>query len=152
MEIGALNILEVVWSSSLKRNCSVVYGTRGKDSCLSSIRMFTGNPLVIPPKDVCMGIFVSISCLIKLLTTSSLTEKKEDYTPSVTANEGTIAGTKDSVVVESASKDNTVAFTNTRNGVIPTGVLLTVAPFAAIMAIGAVGILVMVGKKRKRAE
>ena len=78
MEIGALNILEVVWSSSLKRNCSVVYGTRGKDSCLSSIRMFTGNPLVIPPKDVCMGIFVSISCLIKLLTTSSLTEKKED--------------------------------------------------------------------------
>ena len=82
----------------------------------------------------------------------TVTEKKEDYTPSVTANEGTIAGTKDSVVVESASKDNTVAFTNTRNGVIPTGVLLTVAPFAAIMAIGAVGILVMVGKKRKRAE
>ena len=82
----------------------------------------------------------------------TVTEKKEDYTPSVTANEGTIAGTKDSVVVESASKDNTVAFTNTRNGVIPTGVLLTVAPFAAIMAIGAVGIIVMVGKKRKRAE
>ena len=69
-------------------------------------------------------------------------ENAEDYKPTTPSNaSGTIA-----------SADVTAAFTNTRDGVIPTGVLLTVAPFAAIMAVGAVGIIVMVGKKRKRAE
>ena len=69
-------------------------------------------------------------------------ENAEDYKSS---NPNGITGTI-------ASDDVTAAFTNTRDGVIPTGVLLTVAPFAAIMAVGAVGIIVMVGKKRKRAE
>ena len=69
-------------------------------------------------------------------------ENAEDYKSS---NPNGITGTI-------ASDDVTAAFTNTRSGVIPTGVLLTVAPFAAIMAVGAVGIIVMVGKKRKRAE
>ena len=75
-------------------------------------------------------------------TKYEVTENAEDYKSS---NPDGITGTI-------ASDDVTAAFTNTRDGVIPTGVLLTVAPFAAIMAIGAVGILVMVGKKRKRAE
>ena len=75
-------------------------------------------------------------------TVYSVTENAEDYKPTIPDNaSGTIA-----------SADVTAAFTNTRSGVIPTGVLLTVAPFAAIMAVGAVGIIVMVGKKRKRAE
>ena len=71
-----------------------------------------------------------------------MTENPEDYKQTAPDNaSGTIV-----------SEDVTAAFTNTRSGVIPTGVLLTVAPFAAIMAVGAVGIIVMVGKKRKRAE
>ena len=75
-------------------------------------------------------------------TEYAVTENPEDYKQTAPDNaSGTIV-----------SEDVTAAFTNTRSGVIPTGVLLTVAPFAAIMAIGAVGILVMVGKKRKRAE
>ena len=75
-------------------------------------------------------------------TEYAVTENPEDYKQTAPENaSGTIA-----------SDDVTAAFTNTRSGVIPTGVLLTVAPFAAIMAVGAVGILVMVGKKRKRAE
>ena len=75
-------------------------------------------------------------------TVYSVTENAEDYKSS---NPNGITGTI-------ASDDVTAAFTNTRSGVIPTGVLLTVAPFATIMAVGAVGIIVMVGKKRKRAE
>ena len=75
-------------------------------------------------------------------TEYAVTENPEDYKQTAPDNaSGTIV-----------SEDVTAAFTNTRSGVIPTGVLLTVAPFAAIMAVGAVGILVMVGKKRKRAE
>ena len=75
-------------------------------------------------------------------TEYAVTENPEDYKRTAPDNaSGTIV-----------SEDVTAAFTNTRSGVIPTGVLLTVAPFAAIMAVGAVGILVMVGKKRKRAE
>ena len=75
-------------------------------------------------------------------TEYAVTENPEDYKQTAPDNaSGTIV-----------SEDVTAAFTNTRSGVIPTGVLLTVAPFAAIMAVGAVGIIVMVGKKRKRAE
>ena len=75
-------------------------------------------------------------------TEYAVTENPEDYKQTAPDNaSGTIV-----------SEDVTAAFTNTRSGVIPTGVLLTVAPFATIMAVGAVGIIVMVGKKRKRAE
>lgn len=87
--------------------------------------------------------------------TYALTEAAEDYTSSngIAAEiaKGGIAHT-DSVSGRIADTHVNTGFTNTRSGVIPTGVLLTVAPFAAIMAVGAVGIIVMVGKKRKRAE
>lgn len=46
------------------------------------------------------------------------------------------------------ANDTAVTFTNTRNGTVPTGVLLTVAPFAALMAVGAAGVTVMMRKKR----
>lgn len=45
--------------------------------------------------------------------------------------------------------DTTITFTNTRGGVIPTGILLTVAPFAALMVIGAAGVLFVVLKKKR---
>ena len=40
-----------------------------------------------------------------------------------------------------------VVFTNTLEGIIPTGVLLTIAPFAGLMLVGLVGVLVMMKKK-----
>lgn len=48
--------------------------------------------------------------------------------------------------------DVTVTFTNTRSGTIPTGVLLTVAPFAALMAVGLVGAAAILKKKRAEEE
>ena len=81
-------------------------------------------------------------------TRYSVSENPEDYKSTAAG----VTGYTDAVSGTIASTDLKTSYLNTRNGVIPTGVLLTVAPFAAIMAIGAVGILVMVGKKRKRAE
>lgn len=45
--------------------------------------------------------------------------------------------------------DTVVSFNNERDGAIPTGILLTVAPFAALMLLGAAGIVVIFRKKSK---
>lgn len=45
--------------------------------------------------------------------------------------------------------DTNVTFTNTRGGVIPTGVIITVAPFAALMLVGIAGAAVILKKKSK---
>ena len=46
--------------------------------------------------------------------------------------------------------DHSVAFTNTRNGVIPTGIIMTIAPFAiGICVFGAVFIFIICRKKRR---
>lgn len=51
-----------------------------------------------------------------------------------------------------ASKDLITGYVNTRDGVIPTGVIMTVAPFAAVTLLGGVGAVTMVMKKRKSSE
>lgn len=51
-----------------------------------------------------------------------------------------------------ASKDIYTGYLNTRNGVIPTGVIMTVAPFAAVTLLGGAGAVTMVMKKKKSEE
>lgn len=51
-----------------------------------------------------------------------------------------------------ASEDILTGYVNTRDGVIPTGVIMTVAPFAAVTLLGGVGAVTMVMKKRKSSE
>ena len=51
-----------------------------------------------------------------------------------------------------ASKNLITGYVNTRDGVIPTGVIMTVAPFAAVTLLGGVGAVTMVMKKRKSSE
>ena len=51
-----------------------------------------------------------------------------------------------------ASEDLITGYVNTRDGVIPTGVIMTVAPFAAVTLLGGVGAVTMVMKKRKSSE
>lgn len=51
-----------------------------------------------------------------------------------------------------ASEDIVTGYLNTRDGVIPTGVIMTVAPFAAVTLLGGVGAVTMVMKKRKSSE
>ena len=44
--------------------------------------------------------------------------------------------------------DTTVTFTNNRSGIIPTGVLLTIAPFVGLMLVGLVGVVIVLKKKK----
>ena len=54
---------------------------------------------------------------------------------------------QDAVTLDS---DHSVAFTNTRNGIIPTGIIMTIAPFAiGICVFGAVFIFIICRKKRR---
>ena len=80
-------------------------------------------------------------------TKYTVTEVPEDYKPSVTRLEGTISAANDSVVVNAASMDNTEAFTNQRQGTIPTGVALAIVPGMAPLALGGAGI-VLFGRKK----
>lgn len=90
-------------------------------------------------------------------TTYALTENTEDYkstentaaTPVLTIKKGTDSAGVNGTI---ASKDLTTGYLNTRDGVIPTGVIMTVAPFAAVTLLGAAGMVTMKMKKREDDE
>ena len=50
------------------------------------------------------------------------------------------------------STDLTTGFLNTRDGVIPTGVIMAVAPFAVVTILGGAGVVTMVMKKNKKED
>ena len=86
--------------------------------------------------------------------TYELSEDAEDYTSSngISAAEGK-GGEADSDPVSNTTAvtaDVKTGFTNDRTGVIPTGVLLTIAPFAiGLLLFGALGIFFVARKKRR---
>lgn len=90
-------------------------------------------------------------------TTYAVTENTEDYkstentkaTPVVTTKADTEAAPVDGTIV---STDLTTGFLNTRSGVIPTGVIMTVAPFAAVTLLGAVGMVTIKMRKKEDDE
>lgn len=90
-------------------------------------------------------------------TTYALTENTEDYkstantkdTPVVTTKADTEAAPVDGTIV---STDLTTGFLNTRDGVIPTGVIMAVAPFAVVTLLGAAGMVTIKMKKREDDE
>ena len=86
-------------------------------------------------------------------------EAEEDYTPAVVVtgdvdasdvSEATITANHQAEGTIDANDDNiTAAFTNTRDGIIPTGVIMTVAPFAiGLCLFGAVIIFVITRRRR----
>lgn len=79
-------------------------------------------------------------------TKYTVTEANEDYKSSYTQTVG--EATSETNTGSIADNDVTVAYKNTRGGVIPTGILLTIAPFAVLMLIGIVGVCLMVLKKK----
>ena len=87
-------------------------------------------------------------------TTYALTENAEDYkstaniatTPVVTIKEDTDSAGVNGTI---ASKDLTTGYLNTRDGVIPTGVIMTVAPFAAVTLLGAAGMVTIKMRKKE---
>lgn len=90
-------------------------------------------------------------------TTYALTENTEDYKSTantaaksvVTIKEGTDSAEVNGTI---ASTDLTTGYLNTRKGVIPTGVIMTVAPFAAVTLLGAAGMVTIKMKKREDDE
>lgn len=85
-------------------------------------------------------------------TSYDVSEENLDYTPSVELTGDTEADTsaENAVSDTSLDADTTVAFTNSRQGTIPTGVILAMAPYLALGFAAACGmILYMVCKKKK---
>ncbi len=86
-----------------------------------------------------LGLNAGASCTVS--------ENAQDYTPTHSID-GAAAVSGNSAIVL-ADANHSVAFTNTRNGVIPTGVLLTVAPFTiGLFLFGAAGVY-FVARKRQ---
>lgn len=81
-----------------------------------------------------------------------VTENAEDYksTPADAISDEANKGDAPSGTV--ASEDIHTGYLNTRNGVIPTGVVMAVAPFAAVTLLGGAGVVTMVMKKKKSSE
>ena len=79
----------------------------------------------------------------------TVTEDADDYTATHRLDSGNAVSGNSSGAV-TLNSDHSVAFTNTRNGVIPTGVIMTIAPFAiGICVFGAVIIFIISRRKRR---
>ncbi len=73
-------------------------------------------------------------------TAYEITEEAEDY----------LADVPENAASDGIEQDETVAFTNTRDGVIPTGVILDSAPFILIIALAAAALVLSAMRKRSR--
>lgn len=90
-------------------------------------------------------------------TTYTVTENTEDYKSTANTKDAPVVDTKadteaapvDGTIV---STDLTTGFLNTRDGVIPTGVIMAVAPFAVVTILGGAGVVTMVMKKNKKED
>ncbi|MBQ1453836.1 MAG: hypothetical protein IIZ23_07695 [Ruminococcus sp.] len=122
--------------------------TTGVSSNVSSITIgsdgtYTGNI------DLTDGSIVRIINLNKDAV-CTVSEDAEDYTPTYVIDSGSSVSGNNSGQITLADADHSVAFTNTRNGIIPTGVLLTIAPFAiGLLLFGALAIFFVARRKRR---
>jgi hypothetical protein len=89
----------------------------------------------------------------------TIAEAEEDYAPSIVVTGDTTNDQEndidelkaDTYTDKSLDADTTAVFTNTRNGAIPTGVILSIAAPAAVGA-GLVGTLIVLSVKKKKHE
>ena len=81
-------------------------------------------------------------------TKYNVTENKEDYK----SEAAVVTGYTDGVSGTIESADLKTSYKNTRDGVIPTGVIMTVAPFAAVTLLGAVGMVTIKMRKKEDDE
>lgn len=77
-------------------------------------------------------------------TTYNVTENAEDYKSTAAG----VTGYTDEVEGTIASADLKTSYLNTRDGAIPTGVVMTVAPFAAVTLLGGIGAVSIIMKKK----
>lgn len=81
-------------------------------------------------------------------TKYTVTENEEDYKSTASG----VNGYKDATAGNVESKDLNTSYLNTKEGIIPTGVIMTVAPFAAVTLLGGVGAVTLKMKKRREDE
>ena len=80
----------------------------------------------------------------------TVTEDPDYYTATHSLDGTEAVSGESSGAVTLADSNHSVAFTNTRNGIIPTGVIMTIAPFAiGICLFGAVIIFIICRRKRR---
>lgn len=88
----------------------------------------------------------------------TITENKEDYKQTGAAVTGYTDATTsgDNTIADIANADGSAdtthkaamtSYKNTRNGLVPTGVIMTVAPYAAVVLLGGAGATIMMRKK-----
>lgn len=81
----------------------------------------------------------------------TVSEEEAGYQPSYSINKGTsVADNKTPATPVAGDKDETVDFTNTKNGNVPTGILMTAAPYVAVVGLG--GIFAGMFFRRKRED
>ena len=85
-------------------------------------------------------------------TKYTVTETQEDYKPAATATEGTVDEAGNKVTVDNIAVDSTIAFTNTRTGVIPTGVIVSILPYGIAGILAGTGFAVFHNKKKDEEE
>ena len=93
------------------------------------------------------GQYITIQGIAKD-STYTVTENKEDYK----SEAAVVEGYKDPTTGTVVSTDLNTSYLNTREGTIPTGVIMTVAPFAAVTLLGGLGFAKLSMKKRRDDE
>ena len=84
-------------------------------------------------------------CGIAKNTTYNVTENKEDYTSTAAG----VTNYTDSTNGKVASTDIKTSYLNERAGVIPTGVIMTVAPFVLVTLLAVAGMVIIKSHRRK---
>lgn len=86
----------------------------------------------------------------------SIEEKNEDYKVSTVKTAGDrdpINGTVEKVEETTGmAEDHDVDYTNTRDGAVPTGIMMSALPGVAVIGLGAAGFGIFAGKKNKKEE
>lgn len=90
------------------------------------------------------GQYITIQGIAKE-STYTVTENKEDYKSDAAA----VEGYQDPATGTVASADLKTSYLNTRAGAIPTGVIMTVAPFAAVTLLGVAGMVTIKMRKKE---
>ena len=85
-------------------------------------------------------------------TSYDISETEEDYKPSNTRSEGdlpVVAASTNNTSDDSISADSEAIFLNTRDGLIPTGIMVDVLPYAIVTLLGGAGAFITMHNRRR---
>lgn len=149
-------VVSLADDSDANTNDGLADATSGSNSATKAANAGQSNPTTVTGAQLKAGVTFYLqhgqSVVIRGLSPAAgytVTEDAEDYISAVKSgdtNSGTIG------TVAGAKKMAVAGFTNTRDGIIPTGVLTAIGGVAGLTILGAGGAAVMKGKKREDDE